>query len=121
MKKLHAIGLVALAIAGCNGCHPTPHPTPVPSVADSDAPPASDAVAPEASTDASVDASGPTPADACANLQKLGCKEGSDPHCVNRLQKAVSLKLTDFNIPCITSAPNLTALNACGKAAVCTK
>lgn len=51
---------------------------------------------------------------ACTNMAKLGCAEGTDPHCVDVCDHAQSSGLTNLKPDCLAQAVDLAALKACG-------
>lgn len=58
----------------------------------------------------------PSPEGACAHLAELGCPEARNeagaPSCATDLRRAN--RIADMKLACITSAPNVAAVRACG-------
>jgi hypothetical protein len=51
---------------------------------------------------------------ACANLATLTCAEGIDTTCETTCQNATTQGIADLNLPCLTSATSVAAVQACG-------
>lgn len=103
--------LATMCLAACAACPPKPNPDPIGPVPDaeitaSDSGTAGDAPAaqPDASPAASV---------ACANLRRLGCKEGLDPNCEVVFDRVLDAHLTDLRPACLTSAKTKAEARAC--------
>jgi len=63
---------------------------------------------------ASTVESAATCANACANLKKLGCKEGVDTSCTPTCQKMVAKKIVTVPLSCLAKAKTKAAARACG-------
>jgi hypothetical protein len=50
----------------------------------------------------------------CANLKKLGCKEGVDTTCVTTCQKMVAKKVAPVPLSCFAKAKTKAVARACG-------
>ena len=55
-----------------------------------------------------------TCATSCANLKKLGCKEGIDTTCVATCQKMVAKKIVKVPLACFSKAKTKAVARACG-------
>lgn len=114
MKRM-VFACAVIAIACTAAACPQKPPSPEPDVVIVDA-------AIDSSVDATADATASVDAGlfgaACANLAKLGCKEGADqPTCVAAFARVEVTHLTDLHPECLAAAHSKLEARNCGKTA----
>ena len=111
MRRTLAVLFVALALLACT---PVPSPQPPPT------PDASDAAPPRAWDAAPVvvipDGGGDVFDIACLNLTAIGCPEGPDPLCADRMRRAENANHTRYNASCVAIQKTAEQVRNCAPA-----
>jgi hypothetical protein len=105
-KYMRFLFLVGMPLFLLTACPPTPVPPPV----DADA----------STSDASVgDGKNDVYGAACGNLARLGCPEGQDTLCHDKLRQVVEADLTHVDLNCVIDSKSAEDVRKCGSTFSC--